>query len=154
MMSAEAKLQELGITLPDVPSPVAAYVSYVRTGNLVFTAGQIAVVGGEVQYPGQCGREVTVEQGYEAARICALNCLSVIRSAVGSLDKVVRVVKVVAFVNSPEGFTNQPQVANGASELFMEVFGEKGRHARSAVGSPGLPRNTPVEVEVVVEVAD
>lgn len=152
-MSAEAKLQELGITLPAAPKPVAAYIPFVRTGDLVFTSGQIATVGGELKFKGKVGGELTQEQGYEAARTCALNCLSVVRSAVGSLDRVEQVVKVVVFVNSAPGFTNQPEVANGASELFQQIFGERGRHARSAVGSPELPRDTAVEVEVVVRVA-
>lgn len=153
-MSAEAKLQELGITLPNVPSPVAAYAPFVRTGNLIFTAGQIAVVNGELKFKGKLGRDLSVEEGYEAARTCALNALAVVRSAVGSLDKVERVVKVVAFVNSADGFTGQPQVANGASELFQQVFGEKGVHARSAVGVSELPIDTAVEVEIIVQVAD
>lgn len=152
-MSAEAKLQELGITLPAAPKPVAAYIPFVRTGDLVFTSGQIALVDGELRYKGKVGKDLTQEQGYEAARTCALNCLSVVRSAMGSLDRVEQVIKVVVFVNSASGFTNQPEVANGASDIFQQVFGESGRHARSAVGVSELPRDTAVEVEIVVRVA-
>jgi enamine deaminase RidA (YjgF/YER057c/UK114 family) len=151
-MSADARLKELGIELADPPKPVAAYIPFVRVGDLIFTSGQIALVDGQLKYKGKLGRDLTKEQGYEAARACAVNCLSVLRSALGSLDRVRQVVKVVVFVNSAEGFTDQPEVANGASELLQQVFGEAGRHARSAVGSSELPRGTAVEVEMVVQV--
>jgi enamine deaminase RidA (YjgF/YER057c/UK114 family) len=152
-MSVEAKLAELGIVLPEAPKPVAAYVPFVQSGDLVFTSGQIAVAGGEVKFKGKVGRELTQEEGYQAARLCAINTLAVLKSAVGSLDKIEQIVKVVVFVNSAAGFNAQPAVANGASELYQQVFGEKGRHARSAVGAPELPLDTAVEVEVVARIA-
>lgn len=153
-MSVEARLQELGITLPDAPKPVAAYVPFVRSGDLIFTSGQIAVKDGQVQYKGKIGKDLTPEEGYQAARLCAINTLAVLKSAVGSLDKIAQIVKVVVFVNSADGFTAQPAVANGASELYQQVFGEAGRHARSAVGAPELPLDTAVEVEVIARVAE
>lgn len=153
-MSVEAKLQELGITLPEAPKPVAAYVPFVQSGNLVFTSGQIAVAGGQVQFKGKIGRELTPEEGYQAARLCAINTLAVLKAAVGSLDKIAQIVKVVVFVNSADGFNGQPAVANGASELYQQVFGDAGRHARSAVGAPELPLDTACEVEVIARIAE
>jgi enamine deaminase RidA (YjgF/YER057c/UK114 family) len=152
-MSAEAKLQALGITLPEAPKPVAAYVPFVRSGDLVFTSGQICMENGQLKFKGKIGKELSPEEGYQAARLCAINTLAVLKSAVGSLDKVQQIVKVTVFVNSAAGFASQPAVANGASELYQQVFGEAGRHARSAVGSPELPLDTAVEVEVVARVA-
>lgn len=152
-MSIEAKLQELGIVLPEAPKPVAAYVPFVQSGDLVFTAGQIAIAGGEIKFKGKVGKEFSPEEGYQAARLCAINTLSVLKAATGSLDKVEQIVKVVVFVNSAAGFNAQPAVANGASELYQQVFGEKGRHARSAVGVSDLPLDTAVEVEVVARIA-
>lgn len=151
-MSAEAKLAELGITVPDVVAPVAAYVPTVRSGNLVFTAGQLPARDGEMLAVGKVGGAVTAEQAYDCARQCALNALAAVKAEVGSLDAVKRVVKVGVFVASTPDFTGQPQVANGASEFLAEVFGEAGKHARSAVGVPVLPLDVPVEVELVVEV--
>jgi enamine deaminase RidA (YjgF/YER057c/UK114 family) len=153
-MGAEARLQELGITVPDVVPPVAAYQPAARTGNLVFTAGQLPAREGEMIAVGKVGGAVTEEQGYECAQQCALNALAAVKAEIGSLDKVVRVVKVVAFVASTPDFTGQPKVANGASEFLGKVFGDAGKHARSAVGVPVLPLDVPVEVELVVEVAD
>lgn len=152
-MSIEAKLQELGIVLPEAPKPVAAYVPFVQSGDLVFTAGQIATAGGEVKFKGKIGKEFSPEEGYQAARLCAINTLAVLKAAAGSLDKVEQIVKVVVFVNSAAGFTGQPAVANGASELYQQVFGEKGRHARSAVGAPELPLDTACEVEVIARIS-
>lgn len=154
MAGAEARLKELGIELPPVPAPVAAYVPTVRTGNLVFVSGQVARQGDKFLYQGRVGAEVTVEQGYECARLCALNALAALRAEVGSLDRVRRIVKVTGWVNCHPDFTQQPQVINGASELLLEVFGDNGRHARAAVGASGLPGGTPVEVELVAEVED
>lgn len=154
LMSAEAKLQELGITLPTAPKPVAAYIPFTRSGDLVFTSGQICLKDGALAYKGKIGRDISPEDGYQAARICAINTLAVLKSAVGSLDKVAQIVKVTVFVNSADGFTAQPAVANGASELYQQVFGEAGRHARSAVGAPELPMDTAVEVEVIARVAE
>jgi len=153
-MSIEAKLKELGITLPEAPKPVAAYTPCVRSGDLVFTSGQLPVQGGDLKYAGKVGKDLTPEEGYQSARLCAINNLAVLKSALGSLDKVAQVVKVVVFVNSADGFTGQPAVANGASELFQQVFGDAGVHARSAVGAPELPKNAATEVEIVVRIAE
>ncbi len=153
-MKIEEKINELGYTLPEAPKPVAAYIPTVRTGNLIFTAGQIPIVEGKLEYTGKIYDEKTIQKGFEAARICALNCLSVIKSEIGDLDKIKKIVKIGVFVNSEEKFTDQPKVANGASELLVEIFGEKGKHARSAVGVNELPLNAAVEIEMIVEVED
>lgn len=153
-MSVEAKLKELGLQLPEAPKPVAAYVPFVRSGDLVFVSGQIALEQGQLKYKGKVGSDLTPEEGREAARLCAVNTLAVLKSAVGSLDKVAQIVKVTVFVNSAPGFSGQPGVANGASELYQAVFGEKGRHARSAVGAPEMPMDTACEVELIARVED
>lgn len=145
-------LEDLGLTLPAVAAPVAAYVPATRTGNLVFASGQLPFVNGELTHVGHVGAEVTAEEAKEAARTCALNALATVDAEVG-LDNVTRIVKVVGFVSSAAGFTGQPGVINGASELFGDVFGERGQHARSAVGVNQLPLDAPVEVEIIVEVA-
>ncbi len=150
-MSHLARLAELGIALPPVVPPVAAYVPASRAGNLVFTSGQLPMVQGAMAHTGLVGGPVTAEQAKELARACALNALAAVDALVG-LDNVVRVVKVVGFVASAPGFTGQPGVVNGASELFAEIFGEAGQHARSAVGVVGLPLDASVEVEIIVEV--
>ena len=150
--SAEARLAALGIVLPPAPKPVAAYVPSVRTGNLIFVAGQIPMREGKLLHQGRIGVEVTPEQGVACARQCAINGLAVIREATGSLDRVRRVVRLGVFVACESGYHEQPKIANGASELMLEVFGEKGRHARAAVGTNDLPLGAPVEVEFVVEV--
>ncbi|QYC37951.1 Enamine/imine deaminase [Nonomuraea coxensis DSM 45129] len=152
-MTPEQKLTELGLTLPEVVKPVAAYVPAVRTGNLVYTSGQVPIVEGKPAATGKLGAEVSLEQGYEMARICALNGLAALKAEVGDLSKIVRIVKVVVFVASDPSFTDQPKVGNGASELLGEVLGEAGKHARSAVGVAALPLNVPVEVELIAEVA-
>jgi enamine deaminase RidA (YjgF/YER057c/UK114 family) len=146
----EEKLAELGHTLPQVVPPLAAYVPAVRGGDLVFTAGQLPAREGEMLATGKVGAGVTEEQGYECARQCALNALAAVRAEVGELSAIRRIVKVVVFVASAPDFTAQPKVANGASELLGEVFGDAGRHARSAVGVSALPLDVPVEVELVV----
>jgi len=151
-MSAEAKLAELGLELPEVVAPVAAYVPTSRTGNLVWTSGQLPFVDGKLSTTGKVGAAVDAESAKGFARTCALNALAAIRAEIGDLDRVRRVVKVVGFVASDPSFTGQPGVINGASELLGEVFGDAGRHARSAVGVAVLPLDAPVEVEVVVEV--
>ena len=151
-MSAKARLEELGLTLPAVVPPVAVYVPAVRSGNHVWTSGQLPMVEGTLPAVGKVGGQVTAEQAKELARTCALNALAAIDALVG-LDSVVRVVKVVGFVASVPDFAGQPGVVNGASELLGEVFGDAGQHARSAVGVAVLPLDAPVEVEVVVEVA-
>ncbi|MDT5136399.1 MAG: hypothetical protein QOD58_661 [Mycobacterium sp.] len=150
-MSAKARLQEQGIELPQVVAPLAAYVPAVRTGNLVYTAGQLPFVNGRLTTTGKVGTEVTPEVGKALARVCALNALAAVDSLVG-LDSVTQVVKVVGFVASAAGFNGQPGVINGASDLFAEVFGDNGAHARSAVGVSELPLDAPVEVELIVEV--
>lgn len=152
MATPEERLADLGLALPEVVPPLAAYVPAVRTGDYVYTSGQLPLVGGELGVTGKVGAEVSPEQAKEQARICAVNALAAIRSVVGDLSNVVRIVKVVGFVASAPGFTGQPQVVNGASELLGEVFGEAGRHARSAVGVAVLPLDAAVEVEVVAEV--
>jgi enamine deaminase RidA (YjgF/YER057c/UK114 family) len=150
-MSASDRLAELGIELPDVVPPLAAYVPAVRTGNLVYTAGQLPMQVGKLVQTGKVGAEVTPEEGKELARTCALNALAAVHSLVG-IDSVTRVVKVVGFVASAPGFHGQPGVINGASQLVGEVFGDAGKHARSAVGVSELPLDSPVEVEIIVEV--
>jgi enamine deaminase RidA (YjgF/YER057c/UK114 family) len=149
----EARLAELGLAVPDVPKPVAAYVPAVRTGNYIYTSGQLPLRDGQLLQVGKVGGEVTAEQAAECAQQCALNAIAAVKSQVGDLSRVVRVVKVVAFVASTPDFTGQPAVANGASELIGKVFGDAGQHARSAVASPVLPLDAPVEVEMVVEVS-
>lgn len=152
MSKIEAKIKELGLEVPEAPKPVAAYVPGVRSGDYIYTSGQIPLVKGELKFTGKVGAEKTIEEGYEAAKVCALNCLGVIKSLVGDLDKVEQVVKVVGFVNSASGFNMQPKVINGASELLGVIFGEKGAHARSAVGVNELPLDATCEVEVIVKV--
>ncbi|MGY1947334.1 RidA family protein [Nocardia asiatica] len=147
----EKNLAELGLTLPPVAAPVAAYIPAIRTGSLVYTSGQLPFVNGELSAVGKVGAEVSVEAAKKAARLCALNALAAVHDLVG-LDAVVRIVKVVGFVASAPGFGDQPVVINGASEFLGQVFGDAGKHARSAVGVSELPRNTPVEVELIAEV--
>lgn len=150
-MKIEEKLKEMGLELPEIPKPVANYVPAVKTGNLLFTSGH----GPQKHIPaGKVGKDLTLEQGYEAAKNTALCLMSTIKNSIGDLDKVRRVVKLVGFVNCSEDFRDQPKVVNGASDLFVTVFGERGRHARSAVGMYQLPMGIPVEIEVVVEVED
>jgi enamine deaminase RidA (YjgF/YER057c/UK114 family) len=151
-MSIEEKLKAMGITLPETPKPMAAYIPAIQTGDLIFTSGQIPILKGELKYKGKLGAEISKQDGYEAARQCAINALSAIRSLIGNLDKIEQVIKVVGFVASANGFTEQPAVVNGASELLLAVFGEKGKHARSAIGVAELPLGVPVEVEMVVQV--
>ncbi|WP_129841540.1 RidA family protein [Streptomyces sp. RFCAC02] len=153
MSTVEDRLAGLGLVLPPVVPPVAAYVPAVRTGRHVYTSGQVPLVDGALRYAGKVGAEVTPEQAYESARVCALNALAAVKSVAGDLDRVARVVKVLGFVASAPGFTGQPQVVNGASELLGEVFGDAGVHARSAVGVAVLPLDAPVEVEIQVELA-
>ncbi|HEY1441643.1 MAG TPA: RidA family protein [Mycobacterium sp.] len=150
-MNASVRLGQLGVTLPQVVAPLASYVPAVRTGNLVYTAGQLPMEAGKLARTGKVGAEVTPEEGKAVARICALNALAAVDSLVG-IDAVTRVVKVVGFVASASGFHGQPSVINGASDLLAEVFGDKGAHARSAVGVAELPLDAPVEVELIVEV--
>lgn len=150
--SPEARLKALGIELPPAPKPIASYVPSVRSGNLVFLAGQGPLAGGKPTVTGKVGADLSEEDGNKAARATILVSLAALRAEIGSLDRVARVVKVVGFVNSAPGFTRQPWVINGASDLLVEIFGEAGRHARSAVGVSELPLNIPVEIEMIVEV--
>jgi enamine deaminase RidA (YjgF/YER057c/UK114 family) len=153
-MGAEATLKQKNITLPTPPKPLANYVGAVRTGNLLYLAGHGPIfTDGKPSLAGKVGRELTIEQGYQAAREVGLNLLATARASLGSLDKVRRVVKVLGMVNSADGFGDQPKVINGFSDLMVEVFGETiGKHARSAVGMAGLPVNIPVEIEMILEV--
>ena len=149
--SARARLEQLGVVLPQVAAPLASYLPAVRTGNLVYTSGQLPIEGGKLAATGKVGAEVSPEQGKALARICALNALAAVGSVV-DIDTVARVVKVVGFVASAPDFNGQPSVINGASDLLAEVFGDNGAHARSAVGVSELPLDAPVEVELIVEV--
>jgi enamine deaminase RidA (YjgF/YER057c/UK114 family) len=151
--ATEDRLTELGLKLPSVSKPVAAYVPAVVTGNLVFTAGQLPFVDGALEATGKVGAEVSAEDAAKLARTCVLNALAAASSVIGSLDRVTRIVKVVGFVASTPDFTGQPAVVNGASELLGEIFGEPGQHARSAVGVAVLPLDAPVEIELVLEFA-
>jgi enamine deaminase RidA (YjgF/YER057c/UK114 family) len=150
-MNASVRLGQLGVTLPRVVASLASYIPAVRTGNLVYTAGQLPMEAGKLARTGKVGAAITPEEGKAMARICALNALAAVDSLVG-IDAVTRVVKVVGFVASAPGFHGQPGVVNGASDLLAEVFGDKGAHARSAVGVAELPLDAPVEVELIVEV--
>lgn len=154
MSAVEATLLRLGHTLPDVAAPIAAYVPAVRTGNLIFTSGQLPTIDGKLVATGKVGAEVSVEHAKAAAERAALNGLAAIKQLIGDLDKVVRVVKVVGFVAVDPSFTNHSAVVNGASELLGECFGEAAKHARSSVGMASLPLDAPVEVELIVEVRD
>lgn len=152
--NVERRLAELNIKLPEPPSPVASYVPYVVSGNLVFISGQITMAADGLQYIGTVGKELSLEDGTAAARLCAINALAQLRAATGGdLDRVKRCVRLGVFVNAVPGFAQHPEVANGASDLIVEVFGELGRHSRAAVGSGSLPRNVATEVEAVFELA-
>jgi enamine deaminase RidA (YjgF/YER057c/UK114 family) len=151
-MNPEAKLAELGLTLPNPPAAAGSYVPTVRTGTLLYCAGTIAVFNGRQTHVGQVGKEQTVETARQAAEICALNTLANIKAAVGSLENVTRIVFVSGYVNAIDGFADSPAVINGASDLFVKIFGDAGKHARAAVAVSGLPRGTTVEVQVVAEV--
>jgi len=151
-MNPETKLTELGLTLPKPPAAAGSYVPTVRTGNLLYCAGTICAVDGKMTHTGQVGKEQTVESGYKSAEVCALNTLANIKAALGSLDQVARLVFVSGFVNAVDGFTESPAVINGASDLFVKIFGDAGKHARAAVAVNGLPRGSTTEVQVVVEV--
>jgi len=148
----EARLAELGITLPVTVPPMASYVPSVQAGTLLFLSGQVTLKDGKTEYIGKLGRDFTVEQGYQAARLCGLNIVAQLKAALGELDRVRRIVKLTGFVNGMPDFVEQPQVVNGASDLLAEIFGDKGKHARSAVGAGSLPRGVACEVEAIVEI--
>ena len=152
-MSFDAKLKALNLELPMAPKPVANYVPVVRAGDLLFLSGVLPSRDGQLILIGKLGQNITIEQGMEAAKVAALNALAIVRSEVGSLDKVKRIVKMVGHIASAPGFTDQPQVLNGASDLFVQIFGDAGRHARVAVGAAELPRQAPVEIELIVQVS-
>ena len=153
-MTIEQKLKELGLELPEPPKPVAAYVPAVEANGLLFTSGSGPFEAGKIKYYGKVGSDLTVEEGYQAARLTMLNLLAVVQQALGSLDRVERIVKVLGLVASAPDFNRQPEVMNGASHLLEEVFGEQGRHARSAIGVNELPLNTPVEIEMIVKIKE
>jgi enamine deaminase RidA (YjgF/YER057c/UK114 family) len=154
MTTAEHRLAELGIVVPQLPPPVAIYVPAVRTGRVVYASGQTPTIDGVLQVRGRLGEGVSVEEGQRAARLAALNCLAEVRALLGSLDAVSRVLRLTGYVASAPGFGEQPYVMNGASELMEQVFGDAGRHARSAIGVAELPFGAPVEVELIVEAAE
>ncbi len=153
-MKIEKKLEEMGYSLPPTPAPAGAYIPFRRTGNLVYISGQGSMVEGELMYAGKVGSDVTEEEGYEASRISVINLLSILKSAIGDLDKVVQIVNLHGFVNSAPGFVRQPMVINGASEFLVDLFGEKGKHSRCALSCNELPFDTPVEIEMIVEVEE
>lgn len=151
-MEIEEKIKKMGIEIPEVPKPVASYVPFRRVGNLIYISGQDCRVNGKLKYEGKVGKDISEEEAYEAARITAINLLAILKSAIGNLDKVIKIVNLHGFVNSADGFVRQPMVINGASDLLVEIFGEKGKHSRCALSMNELPFNTPVEVEMIVEV--
>jgi len=153
-MKIEEKLKDLGFELPDPPVPAANYIGYVRAGNLLFIGGNIGRINGVLKFRGKVGAEVSLEQAYEAARNCALNHLAIMKAALGDLDKVERIVKVLGYVNVAPGFTDMPKVVNGESDLLVELWGERGQHTRAAVGVSSLSQDAPVETEVTVLVKE
>jgi enamine deaminase RidA (YjgF/YER057c/UK114 family) len=152
-MSREQRLKELGVELPTAPKPVANYLPAVRTGRLLFLSGVLPMRNGRLSYTGKLGRDLTIEQGVEAARLALLNALAIIKSELGNLDRIGQVVRMTGHVSSAEGFAQQPAVVNGASDLLVAVFGDQGRHARVAVGAAELPLNAPVELDLIVEIS-
>ncbi|HSK28913.1 MAG TPA: RidA family protein [Candidatus Limnocylindria bacterium] len=153
-MEIEERLKQLGYVLPKPPVPAANYIGYVRVGNLLFIGGNIGRINGQLRHRGKVGDQVSLEQAYEVARDCALNHLAIMKAALGDLDKVERIVKVLGYVNVAPGFTDMPKVVNGESDLLVQVFGERGRHTRAAVGVAALSQDSPVETEVTVQVKD
>ncbi len=151
-MKVEAKIAEMGLSLPSAPAPIANYVRTVRTGNLVFVSGHGPFRDGKAQFVGKVGKELSVEEGYKSAQLVCLNCLASVKEALGDLDRVRRVVKLLGMVNCTPEFGHQPEVINGASDLLVNLYGDAGRHARSAVGMGALPRGISVEIEMVLEV--
>lgn len=153
-MSIEKKLEELNIQIPNIPKPIASYVPYVRTKNYVYISGQGPSVDGEEKYTGKVGKDITIEEGYEAAKICALNALAILKEAACGLDNVERMVSLQGYVNSGDDFYDQPAVIDGASELLIQIFGPKGEHARCAVSTNSLPMNISVEIQLIAEIKD
>ena len=153
-MSIEDKITELGITLPEAPAAVAAYQPWIRTGNLIFTSGQLPFRDGEIAFAGKLGAKVSDEDGYQAARQAALNALAQIKSATGDLDKVQKIVRIEGYIHCSEGYRGHPQVLNGASDLIAEIFGDRGQHTRLALGINEMPLNAAVQLAMTVEIAD
>jgi enamine deaminase RidA (YjgF/YER057c/UK114 family) len=151
-MTPEEKLAELDITLPEAPPAVANYVPWIQTGNVIMTSGQLPFVAGQIQYPGKCGDDVTVEDGYQAARLCAINAIAQLKAAAGTLSHITKILRLEGNVHSSPGFQGQPQVLNGASDLFFEVFGERGKHTRTALGIHEMPLNAAVQLSVFAEI--
>jgi enamine deaminase RidA (YjgF/YER057c/UK114 family) len=151
MSAIEQRLHELGLVLPEPPARMANYISCAQTGHLLYTSGAGCYVNGSPLYLGRLGSDVTIEQGYEAARITVLNLLSIVKAEIGDLDRISRFIKLLCFVSSAPDFYQQPQVMNGASDLLVDIFGENGRHTRSAVGTSVLPFNNPIEIEAIIE---
>jgi enamine deaminase RidA (YjgF/YER057c/UK114 family) len=152
MMEIENRLKALGYELPNPPTPAANYIGYVQVGNLLYIGGNIGRINGVIKYRGKVGAEISVEQAYDAARNCALNHLATMKAALGDLDKVERIVKVLSYINVAPGFTEMPKVANGESDLLVQLFGERGGHTRAAIGVASLSQDAPVENEVTVQV--
>ena len=152
-MSADQKMKELGLILPQPPKPIANYVLAVKTGNLLFVSGHGPYNDGKTKISGKVGRELTIEEGYQTARNVALNCLASVKATIGDLDKVKRVVKLLGMVNCTDDFKDQPKVINGCSDLLVAIFGDVGKHARSAVGMQALPNQIPVEIEMILEIS-
>lgn len=153
-MKIENKMKVIGLILPEVPKPIAEYIPAKKIGNLVVTSGQGPIKDGKFIHVGKVGGEVNLEEGYESAKMCALNCLAAIKSIIGSLDEIDEIVKIKGYVNSTPDFYRQPEVINGASELVVKIFGEKGKHTRSALGTSVLPGNIPVELEMIVKLKE
>jgi len=151
-MTVEARIAELGVTLPEAPRPVGSYTPTVRTGNLVFVSGQMPMVAGKLKYRGKVGKDLWISEAQEAARVATLNALACVKAELGSLDEVVRIVRVIGYVNSAPRFNGQSDVLNGASDLLVEIFGDAGRHTRAAIGVYALPLRSPIEIEMIVEV--
>lgn len=154
MKNVNDRIAELGIEIPKAPSPIASYIPSQRTGNLIYVSGQDCKKDGVLLYEGKLGKDLSIQEGSEAAKQCILNSLAIVQEQIGDLNKVIKIIKLTGFVNSADGFVEQPYVINGASNLLEELFGERGKHARAALGSNELPFNTPVEIEMIVEVED
>ena len=152
MGKIEEKIKSIGIIIPETPKPIGSYVPCVQTGKLVYTSGQGCKKAGQLVYQGKLGKDVSIDEGYDAAKIAIINALGILQGHLGSLDKIKRIVKLLGFVACVPEFDQQPKVINGASDLLLEIFGEKGQHARSAIGTNALPSNMPVEIEMIVEV--
>lgn len=153
-MSIETKLEELGITLPEAPAAVAAYLPWIQSGNLIFTSGQLPFRDGQIAYAGKLGTEISEEDGYQAARQCALNAIAQLKAATGNLDKIQKIVRIEGYVHCSEGFRGHPQVLNGASDLVAEIFGKNGRHTRLALGINEMPLNAAVQLSMTAEITD